>query len=103
MKAVAAVFVISTVAYATVSRSTLQRRAAAADRDSFPVTVVRPAVLPSLTLVVKDSVQLCALARNRYTGWVVIVADARLSDRHVAALAQACEPMRQAYQAERPA
>jgi hypothetical protein len=65
--------------------------------DSFPAVVLRDSLGGfSGTLTIGDRRPLCALARNRYTGQVVIVLPP-LSDSATGAAEAACEAARVAY------
>jgi hypothetical protein len=76
--------------------------ALAAELDSFPTLVVRDSLgRKGAALAVGDSVLLCAMSRNRYTGEVVtfVSADAPAGEEYK--IDRACEHARQSYAEER--
>lgn len=72
--------------------------------DSFPLLVIRPAdgrTAQPYVLLLGTGSQLCALARNRYTGFVTIVAEWETTDADLDRIAAECESARRRYEAER--
>ena len=70
--------------------------------DSFPVEVSRMANgMKEATLAVGDTTFICRLARNVFTGQVLIVVDPSWTDREVEEVNQRCEQARVSYQNER--
>ena len=73
-----------------------------AQLDSYPVIVPRDTLGRSAaTLAVGDSIPLCALSRNRYTGIVTILVPGDAPAWADTLLARTCERARTAYEAER--
>jgi hypothetical protein len=77
----------------------------AALADTFPVGVTRRADLlagdAAGVIAVGDTVQLCALARNRFTGEVVVFIEFDLPQALADAVRTKCEPARAQMQSER--
>lgn len=74
----------------------------AALRDSFPVVAIRDTLGHTAgTVAVGDTLALCALARHRYTGQVLILVPGDPTPTEEAAVADRCERARQFYASER--
>jgi hypothetical protein len=76
----------------------------AAFRDTFPVIVARDTrgmALPTYVTAVGDTIDVCLLARNRFTGQAVTLEDVRDPEPVRQAYANRCERARRAYEAER--
>jgi hypothetical protein len=73
----------------------------AASRDSFPLIEIREAADAGMPFVVGAPRQLCALARNRYTGAVAILTEYDITDAELARIGDACAAVARQYATER--